>query len=175
MKFISLTAVLLASAAAAAGCGGGGGGAATASSTTGASNNQVKFSQCMREHGITNFPDPDSQGRVQLEAGDGTGIDPQSPQFKAAQQACQKLQPHAPGSFDRANAQQMQAAALKFAQCMRSHGVNFPDPKFESGGRVMFGGPGIDPNTPTFKAASKACAKNLPNGKGGPIGAGDGK
>jgi Pectinacetylesterase len=47
------------------------------------------FSQCMRDNGITEFPDPSPDG-ISL---NGTGIDPDSPQFKAAQEACNDLRP----------------------------------------------------------------------------------
>lgn len=62
-----------------------------------------------------------------------------------------------------------QADALKFAQCMRSHGVNIPDPKTSgSGGGTMIqiGGPGsaININGSTFQDAQKACQSLLPNG-----------
>ena len=51
----------------------------------------LKFSACMRSHGVPNFPDPTfSGGGVQLHV---TGIDPNSPQMIAAQKACQSLQP----------------------------------------------------------------------------------
>jgi hypothetical protein len=170
MKFMSLVAALLAAGLVVAGCGGGGGGTGTTSSQQAFNNSAVKFSQCMREHGISNFPDPTAQGNLQLKAGPGTGIDPQSAQFKAAQQACQKYSPKNGATFDRAKAQQMEQAALKFAQCMRAHGVNFPDPQFRNGGaQVTFGGPGINPNDPKFKAAQQACSKDLP--QGGAIGA----
>ena len=58
---------------------------------------------------------------------------------------------------------------LKFAQCMRSHGVpKFPDPK--AGGLLKLGSKsGVDPNTPAFQAAQKTCQKLVP---GGPIVAG---
>jgi hypothetical protein len=51
----------------------------------------LKFSACMRNHGITKFPDPQSgvgggNSTVDLR---GLGIDFNSPQFQAAQQACQ--------------------------------------------------------------------------------------
>jgi hypothetical protein len=52
------------------------------------------FSQCMRDHGIDNFPDPNPNG-ISL---DGLGIDTDSPQFKAAEQACSDLMPQASGS-----------------------------------------------------------------------------
>jgi hypothetical protein len=45
----------------------------------------------MHAHGTTNFPDPTANGHgVGLQL---AGIDPNSPQFQAAQQAC-----HMPGS-----------------------------------------------------------------------------
>jgi hypothetical protein len=177
MKFASLAAVLAASGLVVAACGGGGGGNGPQNANA-ARDAQVKYSQCMREHGIKAFPDPDSQGRMLIKAGPGTGLDPQSTQFKAAEQACKKYQPKPSGKFDRSNAQKMEAAALKYAQCMRSHGVNFPDPKFTDGGRGMtFGGPGINPNDPNFKTASQACSKVMPGAptaSQAPSGAGQG-
>ena len=58
-------------------------------------------------------------------------------------------------------------AALKFAACMRSHGVpNFPDPS-GGGGGIHFhlsAGSGITPFSPAFKAAQTSCRKLLPGG-----------
>ena len=51
------------------------------------------YSKCMRDHGVTAFPDPNPDGGMQLRAGKGTGIDPQSQTFKDADKACQKYQP----------------------------------------------------------------------------------
>jgi hypothetical protein len=54
----------------------------------------LKFSQCMRSHGVPNFPDPKpAGGGVGLQIAKNSGIDPNSPQFKAAQEACKKLLP----------------------------------------------------------------------------------
>jgi hypothetical protein len=120
------------------------------------------FSACMRKHGVPNFPDPDSKGGLTLNG--NSGIDPRSPQFRAAQQACRKLLPNGgkPNAKDQAKALEQ---ALKFSQCMRSHGVpNFPDPKASGGGMELAipKSAGIDPNSPQFKAAQKACQKLLP-------------
>jgi len=53
--------------------------------------NALKYSACMRQNGVPNFPDPVfSNGGAQLKI---TNIDPNSPQFLAAQKACQSLQP----------------------------------------------------------------------------------
>jgi hypothetical protein len=48
---------------------------------------------------------------------------------------------------------------------MRAHGLkNFPDPTFSQGRASLRIGRGgqLDPQSPTFQAAQKACQKNLP-------------
>lgn len=49
----------------------------------------LKYSRCMRTHGVKNYPDPtaDSTG-VSIST---SGIDKNSPQFQAAKQACSSL------------------------------------------------------------------------------------
>jgi hypothetical protein len=48
----------------------------------------LKLSRCMRSHGVRSFPDPSaSGGGAKIE--EGSGIDPNSPQVRAAQKACQ--------------------------------------------------------------------------------------
>jgi hypothetical protein len=49
----------------------------------------LAFSNCMRKHGLANFPDPTfpSTGGVEMQAGPGPG-EAQSPAFKQAQAAC---------------------------------------------------------------------------------------
>src|SRR5262249_25296759 len=58
-----------------------------------------------------------------------------------------------------------QAAYLKAASCMRSHGVpDFPDPTFENNG-VKFNIPSsIDPNSSQAKRAEATCVKLIPPG-----------
>ncbi|MFA1551669.1 hypothetical protein [Actinomadura chokoriensis] len=56
------------------------------------------LSKCMRDQGITEFPDPEPDGRMLLRAKKGSGLDPESPKFKAAQRACAKYEPKPPGS-----------------------------------------------------------------------------
>jgi hypothetical protein len=52
--------------------------------------------------------------------------------------------------------------ALKFARCMRSHGVpEFPDPS-SSGGFVFQAGSGFDPSSPSVVAAQAKCQKYMP-------------
>jgi hypothetical protein len=56
-------------------------------------------------------------------------------------------------------------AALAYAKCMRQHGINMPDPKFDAQGHSSQQLPGgVGPDNPKFKAADQACNKYLPNG-----------
>jgi hypothetical protein len=127
------------------------------------------YSACMRKNGVPKFPDPDSEGRLLLRAGPGTGIDPESAQFRAAAKACQKLAPKAPSPAQRAKDREQM---LKFAACMRSHGLpKFPDPTSDGGLRIEKNS-GIDPNSPQFQQAQNACKEWLPGGGGslsGPV------
>lgn len=129
----------------------------------------VAFAQCMRSHGVPDFPEP-SEGKIILNGGSGNGLNPSSPQFQSAMRSCHSLMP-APKVTPQQSAE-MQAKALKFSECMRSHGVpNFPDPKFEGGGvRItLHAGPdAINPRSPQFQAAQKACQGDMPGPKGGP-------
>jgi hypothetical protein len=49
---------------------------------------ELKYSKCMRAHGVPNFPDPSSNGAI---TGSSKGINPQSAAFQNAQRTCQKL------------------------------------------------------------------------------------
>jgi hypothetical protein len=152
----------------AAACGGGSSGAKVAQvGTTSSANpassagNAQEYSACMRSHGVRNFPDPDSNGKILITGGSDnnqlTGVDTNSQQFGAAARACQKLRPDGgPTSQQQAKTQQ---AMLKFAECMRSHGVpEFPDPK--PGGALVIGKKaGVDPSTNQFKVAQQTCKK----------------
>jgi hypothetical protein len=51
----------------------------------------LKFSACMRSHGLAKFRDPAPSGGLTL--GKNSGIDLNSPQFKEAQKACADLLP----------------------------------------------------------------------------------
>jgi len=56
-------------------------------------NNLLKVAECMRSHGITNFPDPFENSQQIGFSLNGTGIDMNSSRFKAAQTACRPLMP----------------------------------------------------------------------------------
>jgi hypothetical protein len=52
---------------------------------------------------------------------------------------------------------------LAFARCMRQHGINIPDPK-PGGGIGVDGDAGVNPGSPKFKAAWRACGQYEPQG-----------
>ncbi len=85
----------------------------------------LAFSECMRSHGVPNFPDP-AEGNLNL---NGTGINPSSPSFEAAQATCNKLQPDNGSSSIPPASKQQKEQLLAMSECMRSHRVpDFPDP-----------------------------------------------
>ena len=104
--------------------------APTSSDNTTAANHEkaMKFAQCMRDNGVSQFPDPDASGSLTIEnVVNGTSIDPNSSTFQQALSACRALEPA--GFMGPKRSAEQQAAALKFAQCMRDNGVkDFPDP-----------------------------------------------
>jgi hypothetical protein len=123
----------------------------------------VAYSQCMRSHGVSNFPDPvltPSGGYGYRTA----GIDPNSTAFQAALQACKGLPSPWNSTGQQLTAAQQQAW-LNWAACVRSHGVaNFPDPTF-SGREVLDSGVGS--NSPQLQSAMGACKTPSVGGLGG--------
>jgi hypothetical protein len=111
-----------------AGCGGSGG--SGGGNTTAANQEKaVKFAQCMRENGVSEFPDPDASGNLTIDGVlNGSGIDSNAPTWQEAIDACKDLQPPGfTGGGERSAGEQ--EAALRFAQCIRENGVeDFPDP-----------------------------------------------
>jgi hypothetical protein len=132
----------------------------------------VAFAKCMRSHGVSDFPEP-SEGHLVLRGRPGPGLDRGSAQFETARDACRKLLPNG-GRPSPQQQKQAEERALKFSACMRSHGEpNFPEPEFKGGGvqmRLRAGPGGIDPRSPQFQAAQKACQQYFgpPGSKGGP-------
>ena len=81
----------------------------------------VKFAECVRAHGVPHFPDPGASGDFNF------GVDVSKEVFTAAVNACKSLEP--PGALSAKRSTKQQSAALRFAQCVRAHGVpDFPDP-----------------------------------------------
>jgi hypothetical protein len=110
----------------------------TASSSTTSSHSAVhvasapaplRFAECMRANGVTDFPDPQPNGDFEIP----NGANPGSPAFRSAQAKCQKILsgsgPPAPG--ERTDpASHTLTKLLRIAVCMRQHGISqFPDPR----------------------------------------------
>lgn len=124
----------------------------------------LKYAKCMRSHGLADFPDPSvmPNGGIgfSIEANGNSDLNPRSAQFQSAKQACQKDVP--PGIAK--TPAEMEAAALKYTECMRSHGEpDFPDPNGEGLIQVTDPTGVMDPNSPQFQKAQTACQK-LDNG-----------
>jgi hypothetical protein len=91
--------------------------------------NAMKFAECMRDNGVSEFPDPDASGGLTIDGVlNGSSLDPSAPAWKAAIRACKDLQP--PGfTGDEEVSAEEQETRLEFAQCIRENGVkDFPDP-----------------------------------------------
>ena len=195
----ALAVVAVALALLAAGCGGSAGADAEGVATAGGAKDAdtadaaadkdpqqagLDFARCMREHGV-DMPDPEFGGDGFIRVGPGPGADgaasgeatagePTGPPagFEEADKACRHflddLVQDGGGPIDA----EAQDRMLKFAECMREHGVDMPDPEFSGGGgrfQARVGGPGIDPSSQTFKDAQEACG-SLFGPDGGPDG-----
>jgi len=174
--------IALVAAAGLAACGSSGSSSATTAAATGAQfQARLDLAKCFRAHGL-NVPDPSSGGGPAGGAGGIFRTLRNYPQAKldAARQACQQYFTKAFPQLNVSPAQraQFEQQLVKFAQCMRSHGINIPDPSTSGAG----GGFGfarqfrsIDRNSPAFQAANKACASLRPQfGRGGPGAGGPG-
>lgn len=120
MRLRTVGAVVLA-ALIGAGCGSGASPDTAGDAKGAARDKAVRFSACMREHGVPHFPDPDPSGDFDF------GIDVSPAVWQRALDACKALRP--PGSFSAQRSPEQQSGALAFARCIREHGVHdFPDP-----------------------------------------------
>ncbi len=158
MKPIPLILAAAALVLLAAACGGspsatgsGGSRSSGGSGGSGAANAQlVAYSQCIRSHGVPNYPDPAGGAPPK---GNAQQFGVSSSQLQTARGACQHLLPATGGTLS-ANSlrqcylagdcpqslvQQALNAGRRFSQCMRSHAVpTWPDPTVDSEGRPLF-------------------------------------
>jgi hypothetical protein len=138
-----------------AGCGSGDGGpgarpgSGAGSAAADEQDMNVKFAQCMREHGV-NLPDPNPGQpgiRITGRKGDEAKVD-------AATRACQKYSPkrgmdmNDPATRDR---------MLKTAQCLREHGIDAPDPAPGQGLHIQVKG-----NEAKAQQAMTECRRLIP-------------
>jgi hypothetical protein len=113
------------------------GSASTGSTSTGSTGSSktatnrekaMKFAECMRDNGVSAFPDPNASGELTIDGiANGSSLDPNTAAFRKAMSACKDLEPS--GFTGHTRSAQEQEHALEFAQCMRDNGVrDFPDP-----------------------------------------------
>jgi hypothetical protein len=93
----------------------------------------MKFAACMRDNGVSEFPDPDASGSLTIDGVlNGSSLDSSGPAWKEAIDACKDLEP-AGFTGDKDVSDEEQEARLEFAQCIRDNGVeDFPDPTRDS-------------------------------------------
>jgi hypothetical protein len=123
----------------------------------------LAFSGCMRSHGVSNFPDPTSGGELPKVSPQQLGVS--STLFLAAQNHCRYLLPNGGSGASQTQVQQLMSGMLKFAQCMRSHGVsNWPDPVIDAGGNPEFYLDGkVNQNSPQISSKIHGCLHWLPS------------
>ena len=139
----------------------------------GAPNVPNSISRCMRANGVSGFPDPregPDGGGVGFPGGLFFGIGGQlsveghqfaGPAVLAAEKACKEYMP--PSGPGPTVSEQQRVQALADAACMRRNGIpGFPDPTFSGGQQALNLGSGINPNSPAFVRAAKACGLNNP-------------
>jgi hypothetical protein len=148
-----------------AGCSASGGSAGATTTTSGQQDAAAVWRElvaCARANGMPNLPDPqiDSNGRADFP--DGTP-DPPASVRRECQSIYDRLPPSARDEQVRPPADMQ--ALLRYARCMREHGVaDFPDPDAAGNFRAPAGS--TDPKTPRFQRALQACRQLDPYQKG---------
>lgn len=120
----------------------------------------AKFAKCLREHGVNAEAGKGQGGKgfgLSIKAGPGQpgpGRGGPPPAFQAAARACQRYRPKPLfESLSPAEKAKLAQKALEFARCMRSHGVEVPDP----GSSGVLELKNIDPRGAAFETAQKTC------------------
>lgn len=144
------------------------GGSPSSASNTGASGQfqqDLAFTQCMRSHGLPDFPDPNANGH-------GFGNQQQqdqersNPHFATAYSDCRHLLPSAPSSRG-TKVIPSQTQLVRFSHCMRSHGVpDYPDYNPSVSLSTELAQLGINTNSPQFQATLQTCDRLVPLGGG---------
>jgi hypothetical protein len=110
----------------------------------------LEYARCLREHGV-DLPDP-VNGRFEFRSQRGD-----QEKLEQAQRACQDILQDAAPPISEEEEAEMREAALEFAECMREHGVDMPDPQFKEGGGTLMRMPKGTAEDPDFQEAQKAC------------------
>ena len=127
-----------------------------------------KYAECMRSHGVPEFPNPQIVNKpgehgIHQAVPQGVGT---SPQFRSAQRDCKGIlpSPENGGAANAAEQHEHAQAILAFARCLRSHGVpDFPDPSTQ--GQLTLTtirAAGVDLLAPSFLIAGQGLHRRGP-------------
>jgi hypothetical protein len=117
----------------------------------------VKFSHCMRAHGVSQFPDPHNPGGWSSAA--IGALNTSSPAFESATRTCDSLLPNE-GQPTSADFEQTVVDGVKIAKCMRAHGVDMPDPQIQ-GRQLTIDMTHMNAQTPRFNRIGELCDKRV--------------
>ena len=152
---------------------------AAKSDTTASTNTAVEYSECIRAHGVPDFPDP-SLGRSEVSViadsphykANGKFLSESPAQVDSAMSKCEKYSAYqSVPIYTDAQMARIRAAALVYARCMRAHGIDYPDPGVTRGpgGRgFAVGLPGqelrahpLDVRSPAYQSANRTCGRSF--------------
>ena len=138
----------------------------------------LEYAQCMRDNGI-DMPDPEfnGEGGASLGMGPVGGIDPESEEFKAAEEECQPILEEARPDVQLSPEEQaeMQDKLTAMAECMRARGHDMPDPQVADDGGVIVrseagsGGAGGGPPDEEFEQDMEECSEEAGMDGPGPM------
>jgi hypothetical protein len=164
------TATMLAAGLLLAACGGS---SSPSGSDASGADSPLKFAKCMREHGVKNFPNPETTagGATKLTF-KAEGTSPKT--MEAAQEACRHFEEEGGPQEREVSPQEKverEEAVQKFAKCMREHGIEIEASSSSGGIQVQIhpggGGGGPNPESPAFQEAQETCQHLMPGPKGG--------
>ncbi|HEY7440117.1 MAG TPA: hypothetical protein VIC35_12055 [Acidimicrobiia bacterium] len=159
------------------GCSSGSGGSATspasrpATSTVRRPASTAAFQQwasCMREHGVSMPTRPAARGTTATTQ--PLGQRPTRASVREAFEKCRNLIPGARKELGKTDRTKLRDAAIAYAQCMRIHGFEMPDPAPPLHGEQSIGGGAAafralfgngNTNDPAFQQADKVCRPAL--------------
>ena len=135
------------------------------SSTSTAYQKALAYAQCIRAHGVPDYPDPNSQGQFVIPNGASAPPSVSPAVASAANEACQKLLPPSMAGPQSTQGARASSQELRWAECMRSHGEpDFPDPAANGSFTLPSG---MDAESPQFQKAANACQSLRPSNPGG--------
>lgn len=109
----------------------------------------------MRSHGVPGFPEPDAQGGVTLNG----NIDVNSPTYSSAFNYCSQKYGFS-GQVSPGQSAAMRADNLRYAACMRAHGLkDYPDPNSHGQFQIQAAPTSdLNPANPRYQAANRSCS-----------------